>query len=121
MVEYWQTGYDWRNQEARLNTFPQFTTTIEGQNVHFLHVRSPEANALPVILTHGWPGSVTEFLEVIGPLSDPRSHGGDPADAFDVIVPSFPGYGFSGPTHDTGWDSTRIAKGLGLVGASFGL
>jgi pimeloyl-ACP methyl ester carboxylesterase len=110
MVEYWRTGYDWRKQEARLNAFPQFTTTIDGQSVHFIHVCSPEGNALPLILTHGWPGSVAEFLEGIGPLSDPRRHGGDPADAFDVIVPSIPGYGFSGPPRDTGWDSMRIAK-----------
>jgi epoxide hydrolase len=110
MVEYWRTSYDWRKQEARLNEFPQYTTTIDGANVHFLHVRSPEPNAIPLILTHGWPGSVAEFLDVIGPLADPRSHGGDAADAFDVVVPSIPGYGFSGPTRDTGWDSSRIAR-----------
>lgn len=110
MAEYWRTSYDWRKQEARLNEFPQFTTTIDGTNVHFLHLRSPEPSALPVILTHGWPGSVAEFLDLIGPLVDPRSHGGDRADAFDVVVPSIPGYGFSGPTRDTGWDSARIAR-----------
>ncbi|MGH2529494.1 MAG: epoxide hydrolase N-terminal domain-containing protein, partial [Actinomycetota bacterium] len=93
MVEYWRTSYDWRKQEARLNEFPQFSTTIDGTNVHFLHVRSAEPEALPLILTHGWPGSVAEFLDVIGPLTDPRSYGGDPADAFDVVVPSLPGYG----------------------------
>ena len=110
MTEYWRTSFDWRKQEAVLNEFPQFTTTIDGTNVHFLHVRSPEPNATPLILTHGWPGSVAEFLDVIGPLSDPRSHGGDAADAFDLVIPSIPGYGFSGPTNDTGWDSARIAK-----------
>ena len=110
MTEYWLTSFDWRKQEAVLNEFPQFTTTIDGTNVRFLHVRSPEPNATPLILTHGWPGSVEEFLDVIGPLSDPRSHGGDAVDAFDLVIPSIPGYGFSGPTKDTGWDSARIAK-----------
>ena len=110
MTEYWRTSFDWRKQEAVLNEFPQFTTTVDGTNVHFLHVRSPEPNATPLILTHGWPGSVAEFLDVIGSLSDPRSHGGDAADAFDLVIPSIPGYGFSGPTKDTGWDSARIAK-----------
>ena len=110
MTEYWLTSFDWRKQEAVLNEFPQFTTTIDGTNVQFLHVRSPEPNATPLILTHGWPGSVAEFLDVIGPLSDPRSHGGDAVDAFDLVIPSIPGYGFSGPTKDTGWDSARIAK-----------
>ena len=110
MTEHWRTSFDWRKQEAVLNGFPQFTTTVDGTNVHFLHVRSDEPNALPLILTHGWPGSVAEFLDVIGPLTDPRSHGGDPADAFDLVIPSIPGYGFSGPTRETGWDSARIAK-----------
>jgi epoxide hydrolase len=109
MAEYWRTSYDWRKEEARLNEFPQFTTTIDGANLHFLHVRSPEPDSMPLILTHGWPGSVAEFLDVIGPLSDPRSHGGDPTDAFDLVIPSIPGYGFSGPTLDTGWDSARTA------------
>jgi hypothetical protein len=93
LAEYWRTGYDWRAQEARLNAFPQFRTTIDGANVHFMHVRSPEAGALPLILTHGWPGSIAEYLDVIEPLTDPRAHGGDPADAFDVVVPSIPGTG----------------------------
>ena len=110
LANYWRTGYDWRAQEARLNTFPQFTTTIDGQNVYFMHVRSPEPGALPLLLTHGWPGSVIEFLEVIGPLTDPRAHGGDPADAFHVIAPSLPGFGFSGPTRQIGWDTGRIAR-----------
>jgi pimeloyl-ACP methyl ester carboxylesterase len=109
LAEYWCTAYDWRAWEARLNAFPQFTTTIDGATIHFLHVRSPEPRALPLILTHGWPGSIVEFLEVIGPLADPRAHGGDPADAFDVVVPSLPGYGFSGPTYDSGWTTARVA------------
>jgi epoxide hydrolase len=110
MAEYWCSTYNWRKHEAWLNQFPQFTTTIDGTNVHFMHVRSPEPNALPLILTHGWPGSIVEFLGVIEPLSDPRARGGDPADAFHVVVPSLPGYGFSGPTRDTGWDAARMAK-----------
>jgi pimeloyl-ACP methyl ester carboxylesterase len=110
MAEYWRTSYDWRKHEAALNEFPQSTTTIDGANVHFLHVRSPEPNAMPMVLTHGWPGSVAEFLDVVGPLSDPRSFGGDPADAFDLVIPSIPGYGFSGPTVDTGWDDARTAR-----------
>jgi epoxide hydrolase len=109
MAEYWRTRYDWRAHEARLNALPQFTTTIDGTNVHFIHVRSSEPDALPLVLTHGWPGSVAEFLDVIGPLTDPRADGGDPADAFDVVVPSIPGYGLSGPTTDTGWDAARTA------------
>jgi microsomal epoxide hydrolase len=110
LAEYWRTAYDWRMHEARLNSFPQFTTTIDGQNVHFLHVKSPEPNALPLIVTHGWPGSVVELLEVIGPLADPRAHGGDPRDAFHIVAPSIPGYGFSGPTHEAGWDHKRVAS-----------
>ncbi|MGH2518028.1 MAG: epoxide hydrolase family protein [Ktedonobacterales bacterium] len=110
LADYWRTGYDWRAWEARLNEFPQFTTTIDGQTIHFLHARSPEPDALPLIITHGWPGSVVEFLNVIGPLTDPRAHGGDPADAFHLVIPSIPGYGFSGPTHDAGWTTARVAK-----------
>src|SRR3954469_20880381 len=110
LVDYWRTGYHWRQHEAELNAFPQFTTEIDGQNIHFLHVRSPEPDALPLILTHGWPGSVAEFLEVIGPLSNPRAHGGDPADPFHLVIPSIPGFGFSGPTHATGWGTDRIAN-----------
>jgi epoxide hydrolase len=115
MTELWRTSFDWRKQEAVLNEFPQFTTAIDGTNVHFLHVRSPEANAMPLILTHGWPGSIAEFLDVIGPLTDPASHGGDAADAFDLVIPSIPGYGFSGPTNETGWDSARVAKAWGAL------
>jgi pimeloyl-ACP methyl ester carboxylesterase len=110
LAEHWRSAYDWRAWEARLNQYPQFTTTIDGQNVHFLHVRSPEPDALPLVVTHGWPGSIVEFLDVIGPLSDPRAHGGDPADAFHLVIPSIPGYGFSGPTTDVGWDSARVAR-----------
>lgn len=112
LAAYWESGYDWRANEARLNEFPQFTTTIDGQNIHFLHVRSPEAEALPLLITHGWPGSVVEFMKVIGPLVDPRSHGGDAADAFHVVAPSIPGFGFSGPTHEAGWDVKRVAAAL---------
>jgi len=110
LADHWRTGYDWRAWEARLNEHPQFTTMIDGQNVHFLHVRSTEPDALPIVLTHGWPGSIVEFLDVIGPLTDPRAHGGDPADAFDLVVPSLPGYGFSGPTSEPGWSNYRIAS-----------
>ena len=95
LAAYWRTGYDWRAHEARLNEFPQFTTVIDGQKVHFLNVRSPEPGALPLVITHGWPGSVVEFMNIIGPLTDPARHGGDPADAFDVVVPSLPGHIFS--------------------------
>ena len=109
LADHWQTAYDWRSLERRLNAYPQFTTEIDGQTVHFLHVRSPEPNALPLIITHGWPGSIVEFLDVIGPLSDPRAHGGDPAIAFDLVIPSIPGYGFSGPTREPGWNNYRIA------------
>jgi epoxide hydrolase len=110
LVEYWRTDYDWRAWEAKLNEYPQFTTEIDGQNVHFLHVRSPESDALPLILTHGWPNSVVEYLDLIGPLTDPRAHGGDPADAFHVVIPSLPGFAFSGPTTETGWDAQRTAS-----------
>jgi pimeloyl-ACP methyl ester carboxylesterase len=110
LAEYWRTTYDWRKHEARLNEFPQFITTIDGANLHFLHVRSPEADALPLIMTHGWPGSIVEFLDIIGPLTDPRAHGGDRADAFHVVVPSIPGFGFSGPTRDAGWTEGRVAR-----------
>lgn len=109
LAEYWSTTFDWRAWEARLNEFPQFTTEIDGQNVHFMHVRSPEPDATPLILTHGWPGSVIEFIDLIGPLTDPRAHDGDPADAFHLVVPSLPGFGFSGPTRESGWTTRRIA------------
>jgi epoxide hydrolase len=110
LAEYWQTKYNWREQEAKLNAYPQFTTIIDGQTVHFLHVRSPEPNATPLLLIHGWPGSVIEFLDVIGPLSDPRAHGGDPLDAFHLVIPSIPGHGFSRPLSGPGWTHHKIAK-----------
>jgi len=109
LVAYWRDEFDWRAQEKSLNTFPQFVTEIDGQNIHFLHVRSPEPGALPLVLTHGWPGSFVEFLDVIGPLTDPVAHGGNPADAFHVVVPSLPGFGFSGPVRESGWNIHRIA------------
>jgi pimeloyl-ACP methyl ester carboxylesterase len=109
LAAHWQTGYSWREHEARLNELPQFSTVIDGQKIHFLHVRSPEPDALPLLLTHGWPGSVLEFLRVIGPLTDPRAHGGDPAHAFHLVIPAIPGYGFSGPTTSTGWEIRRVA------------
>jgi pimeloyl-ACP methyl ester carboxylesterase len=110
LVDYWRTDYDWRAAEARLNAFPQFTTEIDGPRIHFLHVRSPEPDAFPLVLTHGWPGSIVEFLDVIGPLTDPRAHGGSAADAFHLVIPSLPGFGFSGPVSEPGWDVQRIAS-----------
>ena len=109
LLAYWRDEFDWRAQEARLNAFDQFVTEIEGQRIHFVHHRSPEPDAVPLLISHGWPGSVVEFLDVIGPLTDPRAHGGDPADAFHVIAPSLPGFAFSGPTHERGWHPRRIA------------
>lgn len=110
LVDRWRTGFDWRAQEARLNAYPQFTTTIDNQLVHFVHVRSPEPDALPLICTHGWPMSVFEYLDLVGPLTDPAAHGGDRADAFDVVIPSIPGVAFSGPTAEPGWDVRRVAR-----------
>jgi pimeloyl-ACP methyl ester carboxylesterase len=109
LADYWRTEYDWRAYEARLNEFPQFTTVLDGQPVHFLHVRSSSPDALPLLLTHGWPGSVVEFLKIIGPLTDPARHGGDPADAFHVVAPSLPGFGFSSPLAGPGWSTSRVA------------
>jgi epoxide hydrolase len=109
-AEYWRTSFDWRAQEAKINAVPQFTTTIDGQQVHFFHARSPEPRALPLILTHGWPSSSVEFLALVGLLTDPRAHGGDAADAFDLVIPSIPGFTLSGPTREPGWNSARIAK-----------
>jgi len=110
LVKYWGSGYDWRKLEAKLNALPQFTTTIDGVDIHFIHVRSRHENALPVIVTHGWPGSVIEQLKIIGPLTDPTAYGGSAEDAFDVVIPSLPGYGFSGKPAGTGWDPDRIAR-----------
>jgi pimeloyl-ACP methyl ester carboxylesterase len=109
LADRWRSGYDWRTVEARINRYPQFTTEIDGQRVHFLHVRSPEPAALPLIVTHGWPGSIAEFLDIIDALTDPRNHGADPANAFHLVIPSLPGYGFSGPTREPGWNLYRIA------------
>ena len=110
LLRYWGTGYDWRKAEAKLNALPQFITTIDSVDIHFIHVRSRHPNALPLIVTHGWPGSVFEQLKIIGPLTDPTAHGGKAADAFDVVIPSVPGYGFSGRPTVTGWDPDRIAR-----------
>jgi pimeloyl-ACP methyl ester carboxylesterase len=120
LCQYWASGYDWRAREARLNSFPQFRTSIDGLDLHFLHVRSPHDGALPLILTSGWPGSVTEFSQVIGPLTDPAGHGGDPADAFHVVCPSLPGYGFSGKPAGTGWNVQRIAAAWATLMARLG-
>ena len=106
LCTYWLESFDWRGAEARLNAWPQFTTTIDGQNIHYAHLRSPHPNAFPLIITHGWPGSISEFLAIADPLVHPT----DPADAFDLIIPSIPGYGFSGPTVDRGWNVARVGR-----------
>jgi pimeloyl-ACP methyl ester carboxylesterase len=110
LVRYWATDHDWRACEARLNALPQFTTEINGVDIHFLHVRSPHPDALPLIMTHGWPGSVVELLDSVGPLTDPEAHGGSAEDAFDLVLPSLPGYGFSGQPTQVGWDVGRIGQ-----------
>src|SRR3954466_9435807 len=110
LARYWASEYDWRRCEARLNALRQFTTEIDGVDVQFIHVKSPHPEAMPLIMTHGWPGSVIEMLEVIGPLSDPTRHGGRAEDAFDLVLPSLPGYGFSGEPRELGWDVGRIAS-----------
>lgn len=110
LVEHWGTAYDWRKAEARLNALPQFMTTIDDVDIHFIHIRSRHANALPLIMTHGWPGSVFELLKTVGPLTDPTAHDGQPEDAFDLVMPSMPGYGFSGKARETGWGPDRIAR-----------
>jgi pimeloyl-ACP methyl ester carboxylesterase len=110
LTRYWTSNYDWRACEARLNALPQFTTEIDGVNVHFLHVRSQHEGALPLIMTHGWPGSVIELLETVGPLADPTAHGGRPEDAFDLVLPSIPGYGFSAEPTELGWYAGRVAE-----------
>ncbi len=120
VAKYWQQRYDWRRTESRLNAFPQFRTEIDGVGIHFLHVRSQHENALPLILTHGWPGSIFEFLKVIGPLVDPTAHGGKAEDAFHVVVPSLPGFGFSDKPKDKGWNVVRIAKAWGTLMARLG-
>jgi pimeloyl-ACP methyl ester carboxylesterase len=110
LAKYWATEYNWRKVEARLNALPQFVTTIDGVDIHFIHVRSKHKNALPIIITHGWPGSIIEQMKIIGPLTDPTSYGGKAEDAFDVVIPSLPGYGFSGKPTSTGWEPVRIAR-----------
>ena len=110
LVRYWGTDYDWRKAEAKLNALPQFMTTIDDVDIHFIHVRSRHPNAMPLIMTHGWPGSVFELLKTVGPLTDPTAHGGRAEDAFDLVLPSLPGYGFSGKPTGTGWDPDRIAR-----------
>ncbi|WP_204946061.1 epoxide hydrolase family protein [Micromonospora luteifusca] len=115
LVHYWRHGYDWRAAEAKLNQWPQFVTTIDGANIHFAHLRSPEPDATPLLMTHGWPGSIVEFAGVVGLLTDPRAHGGDPADAFHLVLPSIPGFGLSGPTTQTGWEFKRVAAAFAVL------
>ena len=110
LAQHWATDYDWRKVEARLNALPQFITEIDGLDIHFIHVRSKHENALPLIVTHGWPGSIIEQLKIIDPLTDPTAHGGSAADAFDVVIPSMPGYGFSGKPTSTGWGPERMGR-----------
>jgi pimeloyl-ACP methyl ester carboxylesterase len=110
LARYWATDYDWRKAEAKLNALPQFTTEIDGVEIHFIHVKSPHENALPLIITHGWPGSVIELVEAVGPLTDPTAHGGSAEDAFDLVLPSLPGYGFSGEPEELGWNVGRVAQ-----------
>ena len=110
LVKYWGTDYDWRKAEAQLNALPEFVTNIDGVDIQFIHVRSKNPHALPVILTHGWPGSTFEFLKTIGPLTDPVAYGGRAEDAFDVVIPSIPGYGFSGKPTELGWNPERTAR-----------
>lgn len=119
-VDHWRHRYDWRAREAAMNRWPQFLTEAQGEQVHFLHVRSPHDDATPLLLTHGWPGSFVEFLDVIGPLTDPEGHGGTAADAFHVVVPSMPGYGFSGPTRTPGFDVNKVADALADVMSQLG-
>ena len=115
LCAYWRKGYDWRNCEAKLNAFGQFKTEIDGVDIHFLHIKSPEPNAMPLIITHGWPGSVIEFMKVIGPLTNPVAHGGKAEDAFHVVIPSIPGFGFSGKPSATGWGVAKIGFAWGLL------
>ena len=115
LARYWGTSYDWRACEAKLNALPQFMTEIDGVDIHFIHVKSPHEGALPLIMTHGWPGSVIELLEVVGPLTDPTTHGGRAEDAFDLVLPSLPGYGFSSEPGELGWDPGRIARAWAVL------
>src|SRR5438034_11594895 len=120
LCRYWAEEYDWRVTEKRLNELPQFRTELDGLGIHLLHVRSPRADALPLVITHGWPGSIVEFLKVIGPLTDPATHGGDPADAFHVVCPSLPGHGFSDKPTTAGWGVERIATAWSELMARLG-
>jgi pimeloyl-ACP methyl ester carboxylesterase len=120
LIGYWRDTYDWRAHEARLNELPQFRTTIDGQSIHFVHARSRHEDARPLLIMHGWPGSIVEFLDVIPRLNDPEAHGGSAADAFHVVAPSLPGYGFSGPTRARGWDSSRIARAFAALMSELG-
>ena len=120
LCDYWAEQYDWRATESRLNALPQFRTEIDGLGIHFLHIPSPHPEALPLVITHGWPGSIVEFLKVIGPLTDPAAHGGDPADAFHVVCPSLPGYGFSDKPNRPGWDIQQIAAAWAALMARLG-
>jgi pimeloyl-ACP methyl ester carboxylesterase len=120
LARYWTTDYDWRACETRLNALPQFTTQIDGVDIHFIHVKSPHQNALPLIMTHGWPGSVVELLDTVGPLTDPTAHGGDAEDAFHLVLPSLPGYGFSGQPTELGWENGRIASAWAELMARLG-
>ncbi|MEU2773880.1 epoxide hydrolase [Streptomyces sp. NPDC007162] len=113
LVDYWERGYDWRRFESELNRFPQFLTEIDGLDIHFIHVRSKNPHAMPLLLTHGWPGSIVEFLRLIDPLTDPVAFGGDAADSFDVVIPSLPGFGFSQKPTETGWTVSRIRRRMG--------
>jgi pimeloyl-ACP methyl ester carboxylesterase len=115
LARYWASDYDWRGAEARLNALPQFLTTIDGVDIHFLHVRSPHEQALPLLMTHGWPGSVIELLETVGPLTDPTAHGGAATDAFDLVLPSLPGYGFSGEPAELGWNVGRVGQAWAVL------
>lgn len=120
LVQYWRNDFDWRAAESKLNEWPQFTTVIDDATIHFAHVRSPEPNATPLIIIHGWPGSIVEFAKVAGLLADPRAHNGDPADAFHLVMPSIPGFAFSGPTRETGWDYRRMSNAFAELMARLG-
>ncbi|GAA1553722.1 epoxide hydrolase [Kribbella sancticallisti] len=115
LADYWATSYDWRKHEAELNSYPQFVTSIDGEDIHFLHVRSTVESATPLLLVHGWPGSAVEFLDLVGPLTDPVAHGGDEADAFHLVIPAHPGHGFSGPISRTGWNDKRTAAAFAVL------
>jgi pimeloyl-ACP methyl ester carboxylesterase len=115
LARYWAADYDWRRCEAKLAALPQFMTEIDGLDIHFIHVRSPHEDAVPLIVTHGWPGSVIEQLKIVGPLTDPTAHGAAASDAFHLVIPSLPGYGFSGQPRETGWDPTRIARAWAVL------